>query len=278
MPAARFTLTVMDEVRVSGLFVYPVKGCRGLALDAARVGDRGFVHDREWMVVGPDGGFLSQRTHPRMALAEVALTDELLVVRAPGMADLVLPLGGGGAARRPVTIWRDTVEAVSAGPAAAAWFSAFLGLDCELVRMPATTHRQVEPNRARPGDLVGFADAYPFLLISQGSLDELNRRLCEPLPMDRFRPNLVVDGCAPHTEDGWRTFAVGTVTFRVAKPCARCVVTTVDQRTGERADEPLGTLATYRLRDGKLLFGQNLIHDGRGMLCLGDRCVVEPLT
>ncbi len=140
--------------------------------------------------------------------------------------------------------------------------------------MPAATRRRVDPARARPGDLVGFADAYPFLLVSQGSLDELNRRLVTPLPMDRFRPNLVVDGCAPHAEDGWRTLVAGGVTFRVAKPCARCVVTATDQRTGARGDEPLGTLATYRLRDGKILFGQNLVHDGRGTLRVGDRCDV----
>ena len=264
----------MDEVRIAGLFVYPVKGCRGLALDAAEVGARGLAGDREWMVVGSDGGFLSQRTQPRMALIEVALADGGLVVGAPGMAELAVPRAGGATSTRPVTIWRDTVEAASAGAEAAAWFSAFLGLDCDLVRMPAATRRRVDPARARPGDLVGFADAYPFLLVSQGSLDELNRRLVTPLPMDRFRPNLVVDGCAPHAEDAWRTLVAGGVTFRVAKPCARCVVTATDQRTGARGDEPLGTLATYRLRDGKILFGQNLVHDGRGTLRVGDRCDV----
>lgn len=264
----------MEEVRLSGLFVYPVKGCRGIALDAAEVGERGLLHDREWMVVGADGTFLSQRRYPRLALVEAVLTGDRLVLQAPGMAALRLPLDERGAPR-PVTIWRDTVTAESAGGEAAAWFAAFLSFACDLVRMPATTERCVDPFRARPGDLLAFADAFPFLLVSEASLDGLNRRLADALPMDRFRPNLVVAGCAEHAEDHWRTLRTGALTFHVAAPCARCVVTTTDQSTAVQAAEPLRTLAGYRLRDGEIHFGQNLVHDGRGVLRLGDRCTAE---
>jgi uncharacterized protein YcbX len=175
-----------------------------------------------------------------------------------------------------VAIWKDQCVAVAAGAEADAWFTALLGTPCRLVTMPSSTVRQVDLGYAEPGDPVGFADGFPFLLISQGSLDELNRRLEHPVPMDRFRPNIVVDGCEPHAEDGWSRVTIGEISFRVVKPCARCVITTTDQQTGERGREPLRTLATYRRVGNKVLFGQNLIHDGVGAVRVGDPCVVEP--
>ncbi|MGE5234866.1 MAG: MOSC domain-containing protein [Acidobacteriota bacterium] len=266
----------MDGVTISGLFIYPVKGCRGVAVREAEVTDRGFALDRRWMVTDARGRFLSQRVHPRLALVEVEVVGDSLVAKAPGTEPLKVPLVGRAGGKREVDIWDDTVVAWSEGPAAAAWFGRVLSLECDLVRMPDTTRRQVDPARARPGDLVGFADAYPFLLLSEGSLGELNRRLASPVPIDRFRPNIVVAGCPPHAEDGWRTLAAGGVSFRMAKPCARCIVTTVDQSTGVRAEEPLRTLATYRQRGNEVLFGQNLVHDGRGVVRLGDSCRVSP--
>jgi uncharacterized protein YcbX len=172
--------------------------------------------------------------------------------------------------RRSIRIWDDVVHATDLGDEAARWISSFLGADCRVVFMPDDVVRPVDPRYAQPGDRVGFADAYPFLLISQGALGELNRRLKSPLPMNRFRPNLVVDGVPPHAEDGWARIAIGGVMFEVVKPCARCVVTTTDQETGERGHEPLRTLATYRRTNGKVHFGQNLIHQGGGELRVGD--------
>jgi uncharacterized protein YcbX len=266
----------VDAVRISGLFVYPVKGCRGIAVAEAAVTERGLANDRRWMVVDRQGRFVSQRTHPRLALVAVETGEDHLKVCGLGAPALTVRLDKNHGRRRTVGIWDDAVEAVSEGAEAAGWFSRFLNLECDLVYMPEGTRRQVDPARSRRGDVVGFADAFPFLLLSEGSLTELNRRLSCPVPMDRFRPNIVVDGCSPHAEDGWRSVHAGGVTFRVAKPCARCVVTTVDQATGERGEEPLRTLATYRERDGKILFGQNLVHDGLGCLRLGDRCDVRP--
>ena len=173
-----------------------------------------------------------------------------------------------------VTIWEDRCNAVTADPAAAEWFTGFLGTPCRLVRMPASTVRQVDLGWAVEGDRVGFADGFPFLLISQSSLDELNRRLDEPVPMDRFRPNVVVEGGEPFAEDGWAHVTMGEVGFRVVKPCARCVITTTDQLSGERGREPLRTLATYRRFGNKVLFGQNLIHNGTGVVRIGDSCEV----
>jgi len=260
-------------VTVSGLFIYPVKSCRGIALDFATVGDRGFVGDREWMVVDGDGRFLSQRTVPALARVEVALGGGWLRLHGPGLPFLDLPVVPDQGAPRPVSIWNDTCLAESAGPRAARWFSDLIGISCELVRMPETTVRPVSSKHRGAQHRVGFADGYPFLLLSEASLDSLNQRLDRPLPMDRFRPNIVVAGCAAHAEDGWARFRIGGVCFQAVKPCARCVVTTIDQRTGERGSEPLRTLAGYRLVDGKVLFGQNLVHEGRGTIRLGD--VVE---
>ncbi len=265
-------------IRVSGLYVYPVKSCRGIALAEAEVDDRGFVHDRRWLVVDRSGTFMTQRDWPALTRVSATVQGHVLLVEAEGMPSLEVGPGGPGTQPRQVVIWRDTCGALSAGSAAAAWFSEFLGTDCELVRMPASTRRQVDRAYAEAGERVGFADGFPFLLISEGSLDELNRRLPENdrVPMERFRPNIVVTGCEPHAEDAWSTISIGDVVFRVVKPCARCVITTTDQRTGERNREPLKTLATYRLVEGSVLFGQNLIHGDRGVIRVGDECVVDP--
>jgi uncharacterized protein YcbX len=257
-------------VHLSQLFIHPVKSCRGIGVDVAEVDDRGLRYDRRWMVSDPGGGFLTQRDHPRLATVVPTIRGQGLELEAPGMPTLVVPAEPTGTPTLRVGIWRDEVAAVSAGDEAAAWFSKVLGLACELVGMPASTRRGVSPRHGRPGDLVSFADGYPLLLISQSSLDELNRRLEAPVPMERFRPNLVVDGCGPHDEDLWRTLNVGGITFHNVKPCARCVITTTDHVTGERGPEPLRTLARYRTVDGRILFGVNLVHDRRGTLRVGD--------
>jgi uncharacterized protein YcbX len=262
-------------ITVSGLYVYPVKSCRGTALEQAEVVDCGFAFDRQWMVADAEGRFLSQRTQPKLARVDVRIASDALVISASGMPELRVSLDASTSAPRSVTIWRDTCLAESAGPRAARWFSEFLETGCELVRMPSTTRRPVDPSYAAAHDRVGFADGFPFLLLSQASLDELNRRLEAPVPMGRFRPNIVVTGCEPHAEDGWSSMRVADIDFRVVKPCARCVITTTDQHTGERSTEPLRTLASYRKVGGELLFGQNLIQDGRGSIHLGDPCEVR---
>jgi len=227
------------------------------------------------MVVDGEGRFISQRRHPELARVRVELEPAGLRVRAPGMPVLTIPADGPGAERRRVTIWNDRCAAVSAGTEAAAWFGEILGLRCELVRMADNEVRQVDRRFARVGEIVGFADAFPFLMLSEASLADLNRRLEKPVPMNRFRPNLVVSGCPPHAEDTWKRLAIGGVVFRVAKPCARCVITTVDQETGAGGPEPLRTLAAYRRDGNRVLFGQNLVHEGEGTLRAGD--VVEIL-
>jgi uncharacterized protein YcbX len=259
----------MRGIHVSGLYVYPIKSCGGFAVGEWGAGATGFRHDRRWMLVDEDGVFLSQRRLPRMALVRTSIKDDRLAATAPGMPPLELPLHPDGP-RTLASVWGDTVEVTRMGADADGWFSEFLGVACRLVHMPHDSVRLVDPQFARAGDRTGLSDGFPFLLISEASLDDLNTRLETPLPMDRFRPNLVVGGCEPYAEDGWRRLRIGEVEFRVVKPCSRCVITTTDQETAETGKEPLRTLAKYRRVGGKVLFGQNLIPDNRGTLRIGD--------
>jgi uncharacterized protein YcbX len=264
----------MSERKLSELWRFPVKSLRGRRFSALAVTARGFAHDREWMVVDPAGRFLTQRQQPRMALVDAAVRDGQLQLAAPGMPSLDVAAGDDGVGLE-VQVWGDRCAALAPDPAADAWLSRFLDAPCRLVRQPADAVRRVDPGYAGPGDQVGFADGFPFLLISQASLDDLNRRLASPVPMLRFRPNLVVTGTAPYEEDRWRRIRIGDLTLRVAKPCSRCVIPTIDPATAERAAEPLRTLMSYRRRDNKVYFGQNLLHDGVGRLAEG--MVVEVL-
>lgn len=259
----------MRQVALSGLFFYPVKSLRGISLQRAPVDSRGIHYDRHWMVVDAAGKFVTQRQYPRMALVRTALTPGGLRLSAPGMPDLEVAFEPPEASAITVRVWGDQCLARSAGVAPADWLSRYLGMDCRLCFMPEQTERPVDPAYAAPQDRVGFADGFPFLLISQASLDDLNGRLDEALPMLRFRPNLVVAGCEPYAEDGWRRIRIGELTFRVAKPSSRCVIPTIDPETGEKGVEPLRTLNRYRREGNKVYFGQNLLHDGPGELKLG---------
>jgi uncharacterized protein YcbX len=259
----------MPTLTLASLVVYPIKSAGGLAVPAWEVDAFGLRYDRRWMVVDQRGRMITQRTHPRLALARPALESERLVVRAPGLAPLALPLQPGDAVSITVRIWSDTCTARWQGEAAARWFSGLLGVDASLVYMPESTWRPAAPAYAPATTRVSFADAYPFLLLSEESLADLNRRLAVPLPMNRFRPNLVIRGGTAFGEDELETFTIGEIGFRAAKPCDRCVLTTTDQDTAERGVEPLRTLATFRKRDGKVYFGQNVLHQGPGQLAVG---------
>jgi uncharacterized protein YcbX len=261
-------------ISVSNLFVYPVKSCAGVAVKKAHVGATGFELDRRWMVVGADGGFVTQREQPKLALVRVKVGEDRLLLEAPGLRVLEVPLLREPGPTVKVRVWKDESAALDEGQAAAEWFSTHLGSTARLVRLADDDARPLGTPSAQPGDRLSFADAYPFLLVSEASLDGLNRRLSIPVTMDRFRPNIVITGCGPHHEDRWRRARIGEVDFRFAKPCARCVITTTNQATGERGREPLQTLATYRKRDGEVLFGQNLVHGRRGIVEVGDRVVV----
>ncbi|GHA85981.1 MOSC domain-containing protein [Streptomyces termitum] len=268
----------MADPVLRSVHVHPVKALRALAQTEAEVRPWGLTHDRRWAVVDARGTVMTQRRHPRLALATAEpLPGGGLRLSAPGRAPLVVEVPAP-AATLTVDIFDQAVETVPAGEAAAAWFSAFLEDDARLVHLDAPEHRRpVDPAYALPGETVSLADGYPLLVTSTASLDALNALIADgdhahegPLPMNRFRPNFVVDGTAPWAEDGWTRLAVGEVTFRVAKPCGRCVVTTTDQATAARGKEPLRTLGRHRRIGGKLVFGQNLVPEGTGTVRVGD--------
>jgi uncharacterized protein len=266
-------------VTVAALYHYPIKSCAGTAMAVGEFDLRGFVHDRELMLIDTaTGTFLTQREFPRLALVRPHLADGELRVAAPGVEALTVPVVAEGA-ERPVVIWRDTCPAVDQGDDLAGWFGAFLGIDCRVVRLAPDYRRQVDQTFATSEtDEVGFADGFPFLLISEESLADLNSRLADPLPMNRFRPNIVVHGGGPFWEDRVGGFRIGDTTFHCVKPCARCPITTTDQATASVGKEPLRTLATFRRGGihvpgpvrGAAYFGQNVIHDGAGVIRVGD--------
>ena len=258
-------------IQVTALYYYPIKACRGIALREAHLDARGIVNDRRLMVVDPEGRFRTQRELPRMALIAPRLGDGSLILEAPGVEPLAISLRRDGARMR-VAIWRDACEAVDQGDAAARWLTAFLEEPCRLVRIADDFVRRVDPAYAvSEADQVGFADGYPLLLTAEDSLADLNARMDAPLPMERFRPNVVVRGAAPFAEDAWRRIRLGALNATVVKSCARCTVTTVDQQTAERGKEPLRTLARFRHVPGTgVMFGQNVIHGGAGSIRVGD--------
>lgn len=254
---------------ITGLHIYPVKSCRGISLPEAELTARGLAYDREWMVVDAEDRFLTQRALPRMALIETAFTTDVLRLSAPGLSNrLDVPLLTHNLTRCRVRVWRDDCDALDEGPAAAAWLSDFLGTPARLVRFDPAQRRLSNHEWTRGADAENrFSDGYPVLVVSEESLDDLNRRLDVPLPMNRFRPNIVIRGIGPHGEDGLHSLSADDFEIRLVKPCERCRITTTDQATAEVGVEPLQSLAAYR-RDERLngvTFGMNgIVTTGAG--------------
>ena len=269
-------------ITVKALNVYPVKGLRGIALAEAMCTDRGLEHDRRWMVVDESHRFVSQREVPRMATIWTDIVEDSLVLSAPDLAEVAVPLYPPDGPTLRVQVWNSTCDALAASDGEAdAWLSDFLGFACRLVYMPDESERFSNPAYAGQGKRVGFADGYAYLVIGEASLSDLNARLsakgASPLPMNRFRPNIVVAGAPAYAEDHWKDVAIGEAVLRGVKPCGRCQVTTTDQATGEvRGPEPLATLATYReSAEFGVMFGMNCVAGREGFVALGD--AVEPV-
>jgi uncharacterized protein YcbX len=264
----------MVSATITALNVYPVKGCRGIGVPRARIAARGLaavagavaVGDREFMIVDSAGRFITQRDEPRLALIATRLESDALVLSARGISPLSIDLGASRGARRNVTVWRSDVIAHDVGDSAARWLAAVIGADVRLVRFDPCETRACNPEYAGDsGAHVAFADGYPVLAISEASLADLNARLAAAgaaaLPMNRFRPNLVLAGIEAYDEDHIDTIGADGITLRLVKPCTRCRVTTTDQDTATVGDEPLATLARYRMNAalGGVTFGMNAI-------------------
>jgi uncharacterized protein YcbX len=263
--------------RLSTIHTFPLKSGAALTHDAATVETRGLSNDRRWMVIDANATFVTARKQPRLTLIRAQpRSDGGVDLAAPGGASLSVAVPPSDGARVATAVWGVGITPLLADDAAHAWISAWLGAPCRLVHMDAGCERrlrwQYEGKYGTDADQVSFADGFPLLLISQASLDHLNEKLAQPVPMLRFRPNLVVSGTAPHAEDGWRRVRIGELEFEVAKSCTRCVLTTVDFTQGvfDPSGEPLRTLIGYRRGDGGVQFGQNLIPRRLGTLRVGD--------
>jgi uncharacterized protein YcbX len=262
---------------VSELYIYPIKSLGGIALNTATLTDRGFEYDRRWLLVDEHNQFLTQREVNTMALLKVQLTEQGLLVQHigdPGTT-LLIPFQPEITESMMVTVWSNHCRAYRVSDVADAWFSKQLGLPCRLVYMPDSTHRFIDSRYAHHKEITSFSDAFPLLLIGQASLDDLNGRLPAPMPMNRFRPNIVFTGGTAFLEDSMKHFEINGIHFFGVKPCARCVITTIDQQTGEMAKEPLKTLSTYRTKRNKIYFGQNLLYQGTGVVSIGDTITIH---
>lgn len=257
---------------VSQLNVFPVKGLKGIAVASSLATSRGLAHDRRFMVVDPQGEFFTQREYPRMATVWTEIAGNELRLAAPESDEVSVPLEPADGEPMRVEVWDSACQAIAPSPKADRWLSDYLGKPCRLVYMPDSTRRQSNPLHAGSEKLVGFADGYAFLVVSEASLGDLNGRLAHPVPMDRFRANIVVTGTQPYAEDGWGEFSVGGAVLRMAKPCGRCQVTTTDQSTGEvTGPEPLATLASYRdSKEFGARFGMNAVTVRTGEIRIGD--------
>lgn len=265
-------------LQISQLFVYPIKSLPGIALSEARVTDRGLEHDRRWMLIDENNTFLSQRELPEMVFFDIRIgEDGLFVSSLKDHSTILIPYQPLKIETVQATVWDDTCTGQLVSDEADAWFSDKLGFPCRLVYMPDDSHRLVEEKYRIDQNVTSFSDGYPFLIIGQTSMDDLNERMGITLPITNFRPNIVFTGGEANVEDEMAHFKVGGVHFYGVKLCARCPVPTIDQATGIRGKEPIKTLATYRRRNNKVVFGQNLLHKGEGVLRIGDLIEVKKL-
>ena len=256
-------------ITLASIHCYPVKSLGGFSLPEARLTDRGLEHDRRWMLVDDNGVFITQREVPAMAClhnAPLAHGFRVTDIRTSEAIDLPWQLDDGQ--EMAVRVFDDALTAVRAGAAISAWFTERLGTSMHLVFMPDRSHRNVDPAYAQ--GITSLSDGFPYLILSQSSLDDLNARLPEPIGMERFRPNLVIAGGEAFQEDTWKEIMIGAARFALVKTCGRCVIPTTDQRTGERGKEPTRTLASYRKRGNGVYFGMNAMGMAGGAVRVGD--------
>ena len=270
----------MAELTLTEIWIYPVKSLGGIMLDKANVRPKGLQSDRRWMLIDHAGVALTQRTHPAMALLKVSIDGEQISVTytkdQKKISTVQFPMFNA-LPEKWITakVWSDAVNVFEVDPVISDWFSRHLSSSCKLVAFPEENPREVDPRYSINNENVSLADAYPFLIIGQSSLDDLNTRLPEAVPMNRFRPNFVFSGGDPFAEDQWRNFCIGKVRFVGVKKSDRCVLTTVNQETAEKGSEPLRTLSGYRKVDNKVYFGQNLVALDEGQVAIGDAVIPQ---
>lgn len=268
----------MSFYQITDLIIYPIKSLGGIHLKEAVVEAMGLQHDRRWMLVDENNRFISQREVPQMCLLKLQMreTGFFIYHQHNTSQHLFLPFDSNSQQVVQVKVWDHELQAVFVGEDYDDWFSHQLGVKCRLVKAENFTHRKVNPVYALNGEQTVFADGYPVLVIGEESLADLNQRLDSPVPMDRFRPNLVFSGGQAFDEDHWSEIQTTDVVLKPVKPCDRCTVTTINQHTAVGGKEPLKTLTTYRTKDNKVLFGQNALVLQPGILKIGEQLVIKP--
>jgi uncharacterized protein YcbX len=267
--------------KISQLWIYPIKSLPGISLQQSKLFAKGLENDRSFMLVDSNNVFLSQRKLPKMALISVAIVEQGLKVSYKGKPDLVIPWPNNSIENKSikVKVWHDECDVLQLSAVNDKWFSEVLSLDCKLVYLPDKSLRYVDRDFAKNNEQTRFSDGFPLLLISQESLNDLNSRLDKKLTMRSFRPNIVVSGCQAYAEDSWTDFTIKQGQFFAAKPCSRCIVTTIDPDTAERDSnrEPLKTLDQYRKKNNKVYFGQNILFQVSDMelLAIGDELRIK---
>jgi uncharacterized protein YcbX len=264
----------MKELTLTEIWIYPIKSLGGIRLTSAKVMPKGLQYDRRWMLTDENGIFMTQRDHPQMALLKTRLSDGHLIVTYKEKS-IEVSLNPADKTNQQVKIWDDTVTAFEVDEEVSKWFSNNVGTTCKLVYFPEQNARPVDSKYKINDENVSLADAYPFLIIGQSTLDDLNHRLAQPVPMNRFRPNFVFTGGDAFEEDTWRNFFIGQTRFVGVKLCARCILPTTDQETAVRTSEPIKTLSTYRTRNNKIYFGQNLVALDNNEIKIGDKIKIE---
>ena len=252
---------------LSEIYIYPVKSLGGISVDTAIAEERGLQYDRRYLLVDETGIFITQRDYPMLALLKLSFTENgFNVLNTKNSSHTIIPFESDSKKNVTITIWDDVCNAVQVNQDLDNWFSNALDKKVSLVYMHDDEKRIVEKTYINEDHIVSFADAYPFLIIGKSSLDDLNTRLVNPIPMNRFRPNLVFTGGNAYEEDNWKDFKIGNAEFKAVKPCARCVITTTNQNTAERSAEPLKTLANYRKVNNKIMFGMNVVCNKTGVV------------
>ena len=262
-------------MKITALYIYPVKSMAGIALQSSELLRAGLQYDRKWMAVEPSGKFMTQRSHPQMALIETSIQDSQLCLSTFGMNSHLVSNLDNSANRIQTDVWGDKINGVAHSAETSEWLTQALGTPCKLISFPTNEPRKCDPTLSSEGDNTLFADAFPLLLLSEESLHDLNKRLDQPVGMDRFRPNIVISGCSAYAEDEFKLTEVNKIPMRFAATCARCSVPTVNQQTGILSGpEPIHTLSQYRQQEGEIFFGINLIPDATGIINVGDEFVV----
>ena len=262
----------MGKIYLSGLYIYPIKSIAGISLKESFAGERGLEYDRRWMLIDENNNFITQRQYHSMALIDLTLDGENIVLahRSKNISEIKIPLEIQNGSPIQSTLWNDQVKVIWPNLFADGWFSEVLNIKCRLVYLPDDSKRQIDPDYVQQAMNTSLSDGYPYLLAGTKSLDDIREKTRIDLEMKRFRPNLVVKTQSAFDEDSWKKLRIGDLVFEVVKPCARCVMTTIDPETGKAGKEPLKTLATYRKQNGKVLFGQNVIIKSEGVIRVGD--------